>query len=362
MENLKKYIQYQKPMAAMLIGLGFPAVFAVYNFGLRVFVSLLIANLICWACEYYFTRQNNKPSSMAAFVTGTLIVLVCPPSLPFWMLIVACVFAIVFAKMTFGGFGKNIFNPAIAGRCFLYVCFPIAMTGVWNGPADGALGGFTQWLSGNEVKEYNHPDEVISGATILAGSKVINNDIKNAASLRKSAAGDEKETFQRQIKEDIKAVEDLNFVKVLTGRISGSAGETSAIAILIALGYLLYKKAVAPALVISPLVGLWLTTVVLSLAGVNQLPLFNTLYLNTFAGGTLFAVVFMTTEPVSAPMNNKARWIYGISIGFFATIIRAMSVFNAGFMFSILLGNMFGPIIEIAVKGYEDWKKSRGNS
>jgi Na+-transporting NADH:ubiquinone oxidoreductase subunit B len=343
---LKKYIQYQKPMAAMLTVLGVISVFAIYNFGLRVLALLALANVACWGCEYFFTRKGGKPSSMAALVTAFLLVLACPPGLPVWMLIVGCVFAIVLTKMTFGGFGKNVFNPAIAGRCFLYVCFPIAMTGVWYGPASGAAGGFTQWLSNQKVSEYTHKEDVISGATILAGSKKLNAAVKS----------------NKSPEEDIKAFQNLSLGKMLTGRISGSAGETSAILVILGFLYLLYRKAVSPVLAFAPLVGLWSTTIILSLAGISTLPLGKALLVNTFAGGTLFGCAFMITEPVSAPLNNKARWIYGIMIGFFATIIRAMSVFNAGFMFSILLGNMFGPVIEISVKSIESWFKNRSKT
>ncbi|MDD2999923.1 MAG: RnfABCDGE type electron transport complex subunit D, partial [Candidatus Riflebacteria bacterium] len=93
--------------------------------------------------------------------------------------------------------------------------------------------------------------------------------------------------------------------------------------------------------------------------GLDVMPLMQSYLINIFGGGTLFAVVFMVTEPITAPMNSRARWIYSVLIGFLAAIIRTLSAFNAGFMFAILLGNTFGPLIEIAVVEYEKRQKEK---
>ena len=108
-----------------------------------------------------------------------------------------------------------------------------------------------------------------------------------------------------------------------------------------------------------PLIGLLLGKVLVKLLGFSTLPFLQDFLITLFAGGTIFACVFMITEPISGPVNTKARWIYAILIGFLAAIIRSLSAFNAGFMFSILLGNAFGPIIEIDCQNYEAWRKGK---
>lgn len=355
----KRFVQHQKPMAAMLTALLFPLAAGIYNFGWRVLAVVGVACLTCWCGEYLFTRKRDKPASMAALVTAVLLALVLPPRIPLWMVVLGSAMAIVFGKMVFGGFGKNIFNPALVGRCFLYVSFPIYMTanwsaatdaraaqGGWVGPVPGSYGGLVTWVSAVPVHEIDGPVDGVSSATALTAAKMLN----------QAAAVEETREAARE------AFADLSVARLAAGRISGSMGETSAVAILLGLCYLLYRKAVIWQLVLSPLVGLAAGTALLAALGAVALPLGGTLLTNIFGGGTLFACVFMTTEPVSAPMNGKARWIYGILIGLFAAVIRTLSVFNAGLMFSILLGNMFGPIIEHLCVGYEKARKAKGGN
>jgi Na+-transporting NADH:ubiquinone oxidoreductase subunit B len=360
---LKQYLQPQRPMAAMLTALSLPLLFGIYNFGWRVLAVAALSAALCWSVEYLFTRQEGKPATMSALVTAVLLALVLPPNVPFWMLAVGAVFAMVFGKMVYGGFGKNIFNPAMVGRCFLYVCFPVALTGTWYAPVGGAAGGFAAWTTQQPPREIEHPSDAVSGATILTAAKQLNRTAREArteadagAKNAESAAAGEtyraaRETFRR-----------VPLVEAMVGRISGSMGETSALAIFLALLFLLYKKVLQTPLFLGPVLGMLLGIGLYRLTGDSVLPLPQVVGANFLAGGTLFAIVFMTTEPVSAPTHPRAKWIYGLLIGFFASTIRTRSVFNAGLMFSILLGNMFGPIIDHYCKEYDAWRQSRAEA
>lgn len=343
--NLKAYIQYQKPNAHMLTALALPLLAGVWTFGWRVLLVALVCMAGCWACEYAFTRSHGKPVSMAALVSGLLLALILPPSIPLWMPLVGCVVSMVFAKMAFGGFGKNIFNPAMVGRCFLYICFPLAMTGSWREPLNEkpiVPGGFVAWTA-----------DTATGATMVRAVRVMNEKQRDAVSAVKDHSS---------LSQEAEAPPYHWLKRLAVGNVSGCMGETSAIAIVLAMVYLLWRKTIFWQLMVAPLIGTLLAILVEQAAGVLVLPLDFTLALRLLGGGTLFAVTFMTTEPITAPMNKTARWYYGILIGIFATVISTMSSFPAGWMFAILLGNTFGPIIEIAVTEWTAWRKGRAAS
>jgi Na+-transporting NADH:ubiquinone oxidoreductase subunit B len=348
-----KWIQHQKPMANMLLALILPGAMGVYTFGWRVAAVVALSCAVCYFVEWLFVRRQNKPVTLSAMVTGVLLALVLPPNVPFWMVVVGAAFCMVFGKMVFGGFGKNVFNPAMVGRCFLYISFPVAITGTWFGPADGPAGGFAAWTTRQKVTTLAEAPDAISSATPLTAAKRLNAEVVAAN------RGDADAALEMGPAEAAEHFDAIPALPLLTGQIGGSMGETSAIAILLALAYLLWRKTVQVSLVAGPALGMAAGVVVLSLTGENALPVSRSLLLNFLGGGTLFAITFMTTEPVSAPMDKRAKWIYGILIGVFAAVIRTMSVFNAGLMFSILLGNTFGPIIDHCCKEYADWRKAR---
>lgn len=281
---------------------------AVYFFGWRSLALVLVSCAVCFLCEYIMSRTWREPVSEAAFVTGVLLALVMPPTVPWHVMIIAAVFAIVMTKMVFGGFGRNIFNPAIAGRCFVYVCFPVALTAVWAEPAQGAWGALGMWTTATL------PDAITS-VTPMAAMK----------------AG-----------EAAPALSSLFF-----GRISGTMGVTSALLILIGGVYVYTAKVAAREIILSVVIPYAILTQVLSFFGVpgveGALP-------GLLGGGFLFGAFFMATDPVSAPKTFYARIFYGIIIATGTVVIRNFSIFNGGLMFSILLGNMFAPLLDYAVK------------
>jgi len=346
---LKQYIQYQKPQINMLTALSLPLAGAVYNFGWRAALYVFFSMFCCWLAEYLFTRREGKPASAAALVTGALLGLISPPNVPFWMAFVGSFFCIIFAKMVFGGFGKNIFNPAMVGRCFLYISFPAALAATWYVPFQAGVAGFASYTTVTKTADVDssmfNVDAVTSATTLTSVKKL------NAFRREALAAGNNADAEKA-----LAAFNAIPVSRLAIGNINGCLGETSSILLLIAMALLIYQKVLFIPLLIGPFIGIFAAKSMLHMAGLETLPFVQGYLVNIFAGGTLFAAIFMVTEPISAPVNNKARWIYSIMIGFLAAIIRSLSAFNAGFMFAILLGNTFGPLIETIII---EWEKSR---
>ena len=327
----------------MLTALSLPLLGAIYNFGWRAALCVFFSVFCCWLGEYLFTRKEGKPASAAALVTGAILGLILPPNIPFWQIAVGSLFCMIFAKMVFGGFGKNVFNPAMVGRCFLYICFPATMAASWFVPFQGGLAGFAKYtpdvvsMRTAEIDSSMFNIDGVTSATTLSATK------KLGQFYRSSIAKGKKTEAQKALD----SYQVISLKRLFLGNINGSAGETSALLILLALAYLIYNKVVFIPLVIGPFIGLLIGKLALLALGYEPFPFLQSFLVNIFAGGTLFAITFMITEPITAPMNRKARWTYAILIGFLAAIIRSLSTFNAGFMFAILLGNTFGPLIEI---------------
>lgn len=280
-------------------------VFAIYLFGWRVFASVIVANIAAYFTEYLFVR-SKKPGkvSMAVFVTGTLIALSLPPTIPLWISAVGAIISIAFGKMVFGGFGTNIFNPAILGRTFVYISFPNQMTISWVKPylLKDFPGGFVRWAA---------PEAMQTGATILNHMRMSSGKL-------------------------------YSFMDSFWGFEPGSAGETSAFLILIAAIYLIVTKTAKWQPMLSTLLSLCVFSFIFD-AGVSPLYLL-------ISGGAMFGIVFMVTDPVTCPRGTIATWIYGILIGFLTVFIRKYSLFAEGFMFALLLTNAFMPLIEYGLE------------
>jgi len=352
--DLKTYIQYQKPQVDMLTALSLPLLAGIHQFGWRVLLTCIFAMLVCWITEYVFTRKEGKPATTAGLVTGLILALIIPPNVPFWQIGVGCGFSIVFGKMVFGGFGRNVFNPAMVGRCFLYICFPATLAASWYVPHPDGPTGFLQYTTTKKTIEADaskyHLDGVTS-ATTFAGVKRLNIEAR-----RLKESGD-----QDGFRKASQACDAVPLTPLFLGTCNGSVGETSALLILVSLAFLIVRKVVAVSLVLSPLLGIVIAKIFTTAIGADVLPFTQSLLIAILGGGTMFAVAFMTTEPITAPTNEKARWVYGLLIGFFGGIIRSMSAFNAGLMFALLLGNMFGPLIEIGIETLEKRGKEKAS-
>lgn len=289
---------------------------AVYFFGWRVLLVIATAVLAGGVAEWVFVRRNDKPISEAVFVSAVLYALTLPVRTPLLIVAIGIIFGIVFGKMVFGGFGRNVFNPALVGRAFIYVNFPAFLTGQWTKPFTSSLGGLTAF-----VGEYV-PADALSSATPML--------------LYRSAG---------------QAVSTIN---LLLGNISGSIGETSALIIIIVGIYLLYSKTASWQIMLAMIGGFLVADSAFYLLGATSVP--NPL-VGVLSGGVLFAAVFMATDPISSPKTKEAKFIYGALIGIVTVVIRGFALFAGGVMFAVLIGNTFAPILDELVKYLKAKKK-----
>ncbi|MCR5003779.1 MAG: RnfABCDGE type electron transport complex subunit D [Bacteroidales bacterium] len=261
-------------------------------------VSVVSCVLLEYAITKYLLKKDNTICDWSAAVTGVLLALNVPPTCPWWVVVIGAVVAIGVAKMTFGGVGMNIFNPALVGRVFLLVSFPTFMTD-WTIPA-----GFIT-------------TDAVSGATLLG----------------KYAEG------------GIEAVQGVDYLRTLFLNVGGSAGEISALALLAGWVYLLVRKVIKPWITLS----IWATVAVVSLVFWLAAPdQFTDPCFNLLAGGMILGSCFMATDYVTSPMSVKGGIIFGAGIGFITLMIRYFGSYPEGMSFAILIMNAVVPLINIA--------------
>lgn len=287
-----------------------PAVIvSVVFYGLGEIVVLGTSVVSCILVEYLITKfLLKKPSTVcdySAVVTGILLALNLPYTTPWWVVFIGALFAVGVVKMTFGGLGQNIFNPAIAGRVFLLVSFPAYMTN-WQMP--GGLFGV----------------DAVSGATPLG---LINEGIMNGQTVP-----------------EIMSANGLSYSQMLFANIGGSVGEISALALLAGFVYLLVRKVIRPHITLSIWATVALVSLVFWLAAPDRFtdPLFNLL-----SGGMILGSCFMATDYVTSPMSVKGGIVYGIGIGFITLLIRYFGSYPEGMSFAILIMNSTVPLINI---------------
>ncbi len=291
-------------------------VFAIYLFGLRVLVMLAIVCLAGCLVEYGAMRLVSGKTariSEAALVSCVLFVLTLPPATPYWVAVLGIAFGLFFGKGVFGGFGRNVFNPALVGRCFVYISFPAYLTGRWSMPFTGLPGGFFSYDGGVDA---------IASATPL---------------ITQQAGGG-----------------SASYLQLIFGTIGGSWGETSAVLIILAAIYLIVTKTASWKIMLAGTISFTVFSSILYFSGTSTAdPLFSLL-----SGGFLFAVVFMATDPISAPNQEKAKIIYASLIGLITVFIRQFSLFTEGAMFAILVSNIFAPLIDRQIKQLAAKKKA----
>jgi len=298
----------KQPLMRRMMIATVPCILAsVYFFGWRSLMVVLVSCIAAFITEWFFVRKHHEPVSEAVFVSGILYALIMPPTVPWHVLCIGIVFAIVFGKMVFGGFGRNIFNPAMVGRAFVYICFPVALTATWAFPAQGPWGALGLWTTATGV-------DAIAAATPMA-----------------------------LVKAGQAVVPSLSVLFI--GRIAGTMGVTSALAILIG-GLFVFFTKTANRVIIVTVIGTYTAgNIIFSLLGVAGSP--GALHA-LLGGGFLFGAFFMATDPISAPKKTGAKIVFAVIIGLCTIIIRTFSVFNGGLMFSILIANMFAPILDHA--------------
>ncbi len=274
----------------------------VYFFGLRVLAMIAVSYAVGGAIEVLFSVVRKEELNEGFLVTGLIFPLVLPPGLPLWMVAVGIAFGVVVGKELFGGTGRNLFNPALVGRCFLALGYPAAMSSGWIAPGAWPLGRLTQYAEAAA--------DAVSSATPLVEAK-------------------------QGVMAGISAL--------LAGNVSGSVGETSAVLILIG-GLFLVATRVANWRTVAGALGSFV--VLGALMQVVRPQAFGPVVWHVFAGGLLFGFFFMATDPVTSPITNGGKWTYGIIIGCATLLIRNLTGYVEGVMFAILLGNIVAPLLD----------------
>ena len=303
----------RKLMTGVIIAL-LPALFtSVFYFGYGAIIVTLISVISCVLFEYVIQRfVFKKPVTItdgSAIVTGLLLAFNVPSNLPVFIVIIGAFVSIAVAKMTFGGLGSNPFNPALVGRVFMLISFPVQMTS-WPLPK-----GFATSYT-----------DAVTGATPLA---LVKEGLKNGEPIQ-------------QLMAQVPAP-----VQMFLGNMGGSIGEVAAVALLLGLVYLLVKKIITWHIPVSVIGSIALFTTILWLINPekNADPVFHLL-----AGGILLGAIFMATDYVTSPMNPKAMIIYGCGIGVLTVIIRVWGAYPEGVSFAILIMNAFVPLMNSYIK------------
>ena len=295
----------QKIMRDVLLALTPALVFSVVAFGWSALAVTCISVASCVLFEYLIQKFLLKGpctvSDLSAVVTGVLLAFNLPASLPWWIVVIGAFVAIAIAKMTFGGLGKNPFNPALVGRVFLLIAYPVQMTS-FPMPANGAF-------------------DALSGATPLAAVK-------------------------HGVAPDVLGVQEL-----LLGNMPGSLGEVAALALICGFVYLLWRRVITWQIPVSVLGTMAVFAFVVALASGStgpvlwQFPLFHVL-----AGGALLGAIFMATDYSTSPMTVRGGVIFGIGIGAITMCIRLWGAYPEGMSFAILIMNACVPLINKYVK------------
>jgi Na+-transporting NADH:ubiquinone oxidoreductase subunit B len=250
--------------------------------------------------EVLFAMKRGHEVNEGFFVTSILFALICPPDIPLWQVALGISFGVVIAKEVFGGTGKNFLNPALAGRAFLFFAYPAEMSGeaVWT-----AVDGYT-------------------GATALS---VVATDGMAALSSQ------------------------LTWMDAFFGKMQGSIGETSTLAIFIGGLVLVVMKIASWRIILGVMLGMFLTAGLCNFVGdpVSNPMMAMPWYWHMVVGGFAFGLVFMATDPVSASMTNTGKYWFGALIGFMVVLIRVVNpAFPEGMMLAILFANLFAPLID----------------
>lgn len=267
-------------------------------------VSVASCVLLEWAITKYMLKRPSTIGDFSAVITGMLLALNLPYSTPLWVVVIGAVVAIGVAKLTFGGIGQNIWNPALVGRVFLLVSFPTYMT-TWGAPA-GVL-------------------DAVSGPTPLGA---IQEGLLSGASVQDLTAA-------------------YNYKDLLFANLGGSAGEACALALLAGFVYLCIRRVIKPWITLSIFATVALTALIFW--GVNPArftgPLFNLL-----TGGLVLGACFMATDYVTSPMSVWGGVVFGVGIGFLTMMIRYFGSYPEGVSFAILIMNSVVPLLNMWFK------------
>lgn len=300
----------EKNMYGVLIALIPAFICSVLFFGMGAVIVTLTSVLACLFFEYviqkYLLRQQPTIFDGSALITGVLLAFNVPSNLPVWIIIIGALVAIGVGKMSFGGLGCNIFNPALVGRVFLLISFPVQMT-TWP-PVQG-------FVSSNIDAQ--------TGATPLA---MLKEALKTGHSVSDVLSAD---TF-------------VGYKNMLLGNMNGSLGEVATLALLIGFVYMLFRKIITWHIPVAIFATVIIFTGILHLCNPGQFagPVFHLL-----SGGMMLGAIFMATDYVTSPMSHKGMYIFGAGIGILTVVIRVFGAYPEGMSFAILIMNAFTPLI-----------------
>ena len=280
-------------MRDVLIALAPAMVASVYFFGIRALMVTLVSVLACYGFEKLWNKlmkQHDKTYDLSACVTGVLLAFVCPVTVAYWQIVLGAAFAILLVKMLFGGLGRNVVNPALAGRAFM-MSWPVAMsTWIKVGLENAAPLGSTV--------------DIVTAATPLANMHQ-------------------------------GAMPEASVMELFLGNVGGCIGETSALALLIGLAYLLARKIIKitiPAAYIG-------TVAVLTVLFPMGNPGIEWMLCHLFGGGLMLGAIFMATDYVTSPLTKLGQIVYGIGCGVLTVMIRYFGGYNEGVSYAILIMN-----------------------
>lgn len=284
-------------MLDVIIALLPATIMGIYYFGIHAAMVVITAIISCVLAEFLYQKLMNQPvriNDLSAVVTGLILGLNLPPSIPLWMVVVGSIFAIVIVKQLYGGIGKNFLNPALTARCFMVAAWAGAMT-VFNEPNMGA--------------------DAISQATPLS----ILNGVSSGALPTVKAA--------------------------FLGNIPGSIGETSALMLLLGGLYLLVKRVISIRIPVTYLASFALMA---ALFGKNPtgIDILTFVALELFCGGIMLGAIFMATDYTTTPTTKSGQIIFGLGCGLLTFVIRTFGGYPEGTSFAILLMNLLTPLID----------------
>ncbi|HKM33722.1 MAG TPA: RnfABCDGE type electron transport complex subunit D [Lachnospiraceae bacterium] len=283
--HVRSKVNTSSIMFAVIIALLPSTGFGIYNFGIRAFLIVLVTVLSAVMTEFLFGIYKKKQTigDLSAVVTGLLLSLNLPVSIPWWVAALGAVFAILVVKCLFGGLGQNFMNPALAARCFLIISFPALMT--------------------------NFSCDAYSGATPLALLKV---------------------------------EEDINIMDMIIGRTAGTIGETSVIAILLGACLLIILGIIDLRIPGTYIVSFLIFIIIFGGHGLD--PAFITAHLS--GGGLMLGSFFMATDYTTRPITKVGQYVYGVILGILTGIFRIFGASVEGVSYAIILGNLLVPLIE----------------
>ncbi len=290
-----------KIMRDVIVALSPAIMAALIMFGFKALLVLVTSVCACLIFEYFMSKSlglGNTASDLSAVVTGILLALNLPATMPLWMVIIGAFMAIGVAKMAFGGIGKNIFNPALVGRVFLFISFPVQMT-TWVKP---------------HVLDFFNVDATTSATPLNVLKHITENDIFSP-----------------------------EYMNLFLGNIGGSMGETSALAILLGLFWLLKEKIISWHIPVYYIGSFLLCMLITQLITGNVR--FDVLS-HLLSGGLLLGAVFMATDYTTSPMTKNGKIIFAIGCGILTYVIRVFGAYPEGVSFAILIMNAFVPLID----------------